>query len=118
MEYGVYVQNTSESNLIMVCLYVDDILLTMRCSNEIVKFKKVLMNEFEMSNLVNMLYFQGMEILYFEKGIILHQLKYELEILKRFELMHCKTTITPTETNYKLNFDVEGDEVDATTFKQ
>ena len=28
MEYGVYVQHTSEGNMILVCLYVDDILLT------------------------------------------------------------------------------------------
>ena len=40
----------------------------------------VLMNEFEMTDLGNTLYFLGMEILYSEKGIILHQLKYELEL--------------------------------------
>ncbi|XP_050920038.1 uncharacterized mitochondrial protein AtMg00820-like [Lathyrus oleraceus] len=45
-------------------------------------------------------------------------LKYELEILKRFELMNCKSAITPTETNHKLDFDVEGDYVDCITFKQ
>lgn len=72
MEYGVYVQNTSQGNMIVVCLYVDDILLTGSCSNEIVKFKKVLMNEFEMTDLGKMVYFLGMEILYFEKGITLH----------------------------------------------
>ena len=75
------------------------------------------MNEFKMTDLGNMVYFLGMEILYSNKGIILHRLKYELEILKRFELINCKYAITPTETNHKLDSDIEGDDVDATTFE-
>ncbi|XP_058726096.1 uncharacterized mitochondrial protein AtMg00810-like [Vicia villosa] len=118
MEYGVYVQYTSKGNMILVCLYVDDIVLIGSCSDEIVKFKKVLMNEFEMTDLGNMVYLLGKEIMYSEKGIILQQLKYELELLKRFELTNCKTAITPAETNHKLDFDVESDDVDATTFKE
>ncbi|XP_050908655.1 uncharacterized mitochondrial protein AtMg00810-like [Lathyrus oleraceus] len=118
MEYGVYVQHTSEGNMIMLCLYFDDILLTGSCSDEIMKLKNVLMDEFEMTGLRNMVYFLGMEILNSEKGIILHQLKYKLELLKSFELTNCKTTITAAETNHKLDFDVEGDDVNATIFKQ
>src|ERR1051325_11686699 len=79
MEYGVYVQH-SGSNMILVCLYVDDVLLIGSCPKDIIKFKEVLMNEFEMSDLGNMVYFLGMEILYSKEGIILHQLKYELEL--------------------------------------
>lgn len=88
MKYDVYVQHTSKSNMILMCLYNDDILLTGSCSDEIVKFKKVLMIEFDMTDLGNMVHFQGMGILYSDKGIILHQLKYELELLKRFELIN------------------------------
>lgn len=64
-----------------------------------------------------MIYFLGLEILYSEKGIILHLLKYELELLKRFKLRNCKTAITLAEINHKLNSDVEGDNIDAITFK-
>lgn len=42
---------------------------------------------------------------------------YELELLKRFELMNCKSALTPAETNHKLDSD-DDDDVDATTFKQ
>ncbi|XP_058761601.1 secreted RxLR effector protein 161-like [Vicia villosa] len=102
----------------MVCLYVDDILLTWSCSDEIVKYKNVLMNEFEMTDLVNLVYFLGIEVLYSEKGIILHHLKYELELLKIFELTNRKSAVTPSETNHKLDSNIEGDDVNATTFKQ
>ena|ERR1051325_1210282 len=103
--------------MILVCLYVDDRLLTESFSNEIVKFNKVLMNEFEMTDIGNMVYFLGMKILYSKNGIILHQLKYEFELLKRFELTNRKSTITPTVINHKLDYNVEGDDANATNFK-
>lgn len=117
MEYGVYVQHTSDGNVILVCLYVDDILLIGSCTSEINKFKKVMMNAFDMVDLGNMVYFLEMDILHSKKGIIIHQLKYELELLKKFELMNCKSTVTDAETNRKLDYDVDGEDVDATTFK-
>ncbi|XP_058768547.1 uncharacterized mitochondrial protein AtMg00810-like [Vicia villosa] len=117
MEYGVYMQHY-DSNMNLVCLFVDDILVTGSCTEVLMKFKEVLMNEFEMTDLGNMVYFLGMEILYSNKGIILHQLKYELELLKRFKLQNCKTVVTPLETNHKLDSDSDGDFVDVTTFKQ
>ena len=116
MEYGVDVQQ-SEKNMILVCLYVDDILLTGSCSKEVVKFKKTLMNELEMTDLRKLVYFLGMEVLYSEQGLILHQLKYELELLKKFKQENCKAVVTPSETNHKLDSDSDGEDVDATTFK-
>lgn len=111
-------QHTSESNMILTCLYVDDTLLTESCNSEIDKFKKVLINAFSMTGLRNMIYFLGMEILHSEKGIIVHQLKYELELLTRFDLMNCKSRVNPNETNHKLDSNDDGENVDATTFKQ
>jgi hypothetical protein len=57
MEYDVYVQHTFEGNMILVCLYVDDILLTGSCEHEIAKFKTEPMNEFEMTDLGNIVIF-------------------------------------------------------------
>lgn len=59
-----------------------------------------------------------MEILHSEKEMIVHKLKYELELLKRFEPMNCKSVVTPAETNHKLDSNVDGEDIDATTFKQ
>ena len=117
MEYGMYVQHTSNGNVILVCLYVYDILLTRGYTYEINKFKKVLMNAFDITDLGNMVYFPGMGIFHYDKGIIVHRTKYELELLKRFELMNCKSIVTPTEKNHTLDSDADGEDVDATTFK-
>ena len=53
-----------------------------------------------------MSFFLGMEFMYSEKGIILHQMKYELDLLKIFELENCKAAITPADTNQKLDSDL------------
>lgn len=111
-------KHTFEGNVILVCVYVDDILLTGTCTYEINKFKKAWINLFDMTHLGNMIYFLWMKILHSEKRIIMHQLKYELESLKRFELMNCKSVVAPTETNHKMDFNVDGEDVDATTFTQ
>lgn len=58
--------------MILVCLYVDDTLLTRNCNSEINKIKRVLMKAFDMTDLGNMVYFLGMEILHIDKGIIMH----------------------------------------------
>lgn len=105
MEYVMDVQHTSDGNVIIVCLYVDDILMTWSCTSERNKFKKVLMNEFDMTDLENMVYFLGMEIFHYEKGINVHQVKYELELLKILALLNCKSAVTPAETNHKLDSD-------------
>ncbi|XP_050918821.1 uncharacterized protein LOC127136281 [Lathyrus oleraceus] len=73
--------------------------LTKSYTSEINKFNKVLMNAFDITDLENML-------------------KCELELLKRFELMNCKPTITHAEANHNLDSDVNGEGVDAITLKQ
>src|ERR1051325_1735109 len=76
------------------------------------------MNEFEMTDLGNMVYFLGMETLYSKEGIILHQFKYELELLKKFKLENCKVVVTQSETNHKLDSNSKPEDVDAMIFKQ
>lgn len=117
MEYGVYVQHTSNGNVILMCLYVDDILMAGGCTFEINKFRKVLMNAFDMTGLGNMVYFIEMKIVHFEKEIIMHQLKYEHELLKIFEMMNCKSAVTPAKTNHKLDSDADGEDINVITFK-
>ncbi|XP_050915669.1 uncharacterized mitochondrial protein AtMg00810-like [Lathyrus oleraceus] len=117
MEYGVYLQHTSEGSVILVCLYMDGILLIGSCTSEVNKFKKVMMNAFDMTDLGNIVYYLGMKILHSEKGIVVHQLKYEFELLKRFELIICKSTVTPAEITHKLDYDDDGEDVDVINFE-
>ncbi|XP_050918376.1 uncharacterized protein LOC127135785 [Lathyrus oleraceus] len=51
-----------------------------------------------------------------KQKVWLKNMKEELELLKKFELINCKAAVTPADKNQKLDSDFDGDDVDATTF--
>ena len=57
-KHGVYVRRIN-SELLILCLYVDDLLITGSCKKEIEDFKGDLSKEFKMSDLGNISYFLG-----------------------------------------------------------
>jgi hypothetical protein len=76
VEYGVYVKCLEDSSSLIICLYVDDLLVTGSDSNEIEKFKLTMNKEFEMTDLGSLSYFLGMEFVKTSKGMMMHQHKY------------------------------------------
>ena len=81
-EHRVYVNDVDSVSRIILCLYVDDLLITGDEEAEIVKVKSKLMQEFEMYDLGNLSYFLGMEFKNTEEGVFLHQTKYAQDIMK------------------------------------
>lgn len=59
--------------MILVCLHVDDLLVTGSNSSMIEKFKGSMKSEFEMTDLGILNYFLDLEFVYTSKGIFLHQ---------------------------------------------
>lgn len=98
----VYVKAENETDLLLVCLYVDDLLVTGSDTTEIERFKGNMKSEFKMTDLGSLTYFLGIELVYTNKGIVLYQRKYTQEVLKRFHMEHCNEAATPAETNVKL----------------
>jgi len=117
-EYGVYVKKGIEGNQLIICLYVDDLIVTGSDVKEIEVFETQMMNEFEMSDLGNLTYFLGMEFTEVAEGLVMHQMKYASDILKRFIMMNCNPSSSPAETNMKLVMNEEEEHVDPTLFKQ
>jgi hypothetical protein len=98
-------------------LYVDDLFLTGE-ENLITDCKKKLVAEFEMKDLGLMHYFLGLEVWQSPEKIFLNQGKYAVEILKRFDMLECKSMNTPMETKLKLLVDTSSELVDATLYRQ
>ena len=63
-------------------------------------------------------YFLGMEVWQNADGISLGQGKYAVDILKRFEMMDCKSMTTPMASNLKLLNVTSSKLVDATMYRQ
>jgi len=73
--------------LLIICLYVDDLLVIRSNYKEIVKFKKTMAAEFEMIDLGELSYLLGMEFTRTFAGLVIHQNKYVGEILKKFNMV-------------------------------
>jgi hypothetical protein len=101
---------------IVFLLYVDELFLT-REENLITYCKKKLVAEFEMIDLGLLHYFLGPEVWKSPEKIFLNQGKYAVEILKKFNMLECKSMNTPMETNLKLLVDTSSELVDATLYR-
>ena len=113
-EHGVYVKGEYESDLVILCLYVDDLLITGNNKIEIDKIKQLLKNQFEMTDLGSLSYFLGIEFKETEVGIVMHQSKYATDLLKKFRMTNCNAAATPAETGLALSLRDEGEPVDET----
>jgi hypothetical protein len=71
-----------------------------------------------MKDLGLMNYFLGLEVWQSPERIFLNQGKYAVEILKRFDMLECKSMNTPMETKLNLLVDTSSELIDATLYRQ
>src|SRR3954462_15756130 len=71
----------SKTRITILTVYVDDIVITGDDVEEIQKLKKRLGKEFEERDLGKLRYFLGIEVARSQKGIVLSQRKYVLDLL-------------------------------------
>ena len=96
---NIYYNIVDNEPLILV-MYVDDLFLI--GNEKLIEWcKKKLASEFEMKDLGFMHYFLGLEVWQRQEEILLSQGKYTIGILKRFEMLDCKSMATPMDANFK-----------------
>ena len=100
-EPTLYIKNDHQSNILILCLYVDDIIYTGNMLLD--EFKATMKNEFEMTDLGLMRYFLGIEVKQTQDGMFMSQQKYATDILKKFKMDRCKPVDTPIEVGTKLS---------------
>ncbi|KAK3030594.1 hypothetical protein RJ639_039680 [Escallonia herrerae] len=88
--------------LAIVLVYVDDLILTGDCEEEILQTKENLSIHFLMKELGQLNHFLGLEIDRSEEGIFLYQQNYSKDLLKKFGMLNCKPISTPMEPNAKM----------------
>ena len=98
----VYVKNTKHGSVI-ICLYVDDMLI-MGSNNEVIKTtKKMLNNKFNMKDLGVADVILGIKISKTSDGLILSQSHYIEKILKKFKQDDSSPARTPVDINLHLS---------------
>jgi len=119
VEHGVYIKHTNGGSMVIMCIYVDDLLITRNNNAKIEGFKQTLMAKFKIIDLGRLKYFLGMEFIEDSRGMILHQHKYASEILKKFNMINSNPAATPAKMRVRNGeCNVESEEVDITLYKQ
>ena len=72
-EHALYTKTNSWGDIMIVCLYVDDMIFTGNNPGMFDDFKKVMTNEFEMTNIGQKSYFLGVEVKQSKDGIFISQ---------------------------------------------
>ena len=93
----IYIQKEGTDLLILV-LYVDDLILTGSSSSMIQSVQQQLMEQFDMTDLGFLHYFLGLQVHQSSDGIFIYQEKYVLDLLQHFGMVDCKTTPTPFQS--------------------
>ncbi|TXG52111.1 hypothetical protein EZV62_021280 [Acer yangbiense] len=101
-EHTLYIKSNPQGDILIVCLYVDDLIITGNNPDMIAEFKKAMIGHFEMTDLGLMSYFLGIEVSQTDNGIFLCQKKYAGDVLKKFKMEGCKPILTPVEERLKL----------------
>lgn len=70
-----------EKKLAIVLVYVDNLIITGDCEQELAQIKKNFGVRFQMKDLRQLKHFLGLQLNRTEEGIILHQRKYSTDLL-------------------------------------
>ncbi|XP_019244361.1 PREDICTED: uncharacterized protein LOC109224228 [Nicotiana attenuata] len=100
-DHSLFVKRSTEG-ITVVLVYVDDMLITGSQPKLIEDTKAALQKAFKMKDLGELKYFLGIEFARSEKGILMHQRKYALELISELGLSAAKPAATPLEMNIKL----------------
>ncbi|KAJ0586508.1 putative RNA-directed DNA polymerase [Helianthus annuus] len=101
-EHTLFIKDTNEGKLV-ICLYVDDLIIASNPMNLINAFKSMMKKEFEMTDMGKLHYFLGMEVSYENGNITLSQRKYMRSLLEKYRMTQCNSVSTPREYGIKLS---------------
>ena len=75
---------------------MDDIVITGSDQDGIQKFKQHLFSHFQTKDLGKLKYFQGIEVVQSNSGVVISQMKYTLDILANIGMLDCKLVVNRT----------------------
>lgn len=116
-EASLYQRKQNEDTLV-VAVYVDDLLVTGSNLVMINEFKNEMAAKFEMSDLGELTYYLGIEVLQHKDGITLRQERYAEKILVETGMDGCNSTHVPMDMNLRLSRSVEEQGVDEKKYRR
>jgi transposase InsO family protein len=102
---------------LIVQIYVDDIIFGGSSHFLVAKFAESMSKEFEMSMMGELTFFLGLQIKQTQEGTFVHQGKYTIDVLKKFDMADAKPISTPIPTSAALDADEDGESVDQKEYR-
>ena len=90
--------------MVYLLLYVDDIIITSNSLPFIDHLVSRLSATFDLKDLGPLTYFLGLQIEYTSQGLFMHQSKYALDLLTKFNMLDCKPCLTACFPTVHVNF--------------
>nr|GEV46451.1 uncharacterized mitochondrial protein AtMg00810-like [Tanacetum cinerariifolium] len=103
--------------ILLVQIYVDDIIFGSTNKDLCKAFEKLMKDKFRLSSMGELTFFFGLQVKQKQDGIFIYQDKYVAEILRKFGLTDEKSASTPIDTKKPLLKDLDGEDVDAHTYR-
>nr|GEZ98481.1 hypothetical protein [Tanacetum cinerariifolium] len=111
----IFIRKTGK-HILLVQIYVDDIIFASTDPKACDIFSNEMSPKFQMSMIGQMSFFLGLQVSQSPGGNFINQLKFALEILKKFRMDSCDLVDTPMVDRLKLDEDPLGIPVDQTRF--
>nr|XP_016515974.1 PREDICTED: uncharacterized mitochondrial protein AtMg00810-like [Nicotiana tabacum] len=100
-DYSLFTR-VSRDSIVVLADYMDYIILTGTNSAEISSLKSFLDAQFKIKDLGSLSYFLGIEVLYSDSGVLLHQKKFGHYLLLEFHCSDIASVVCPLPLNAKL----------------
>lgn len=104
------------SNIILICLYVDDIIFMGSSLLMVEELKENMMRTFEMTDLGMLHYFLGFEVRQQPGSIFVCYKRYAEGLIKKFGMLNSKIHVTPLNPNEKLQLEDSSGKADERRF--
>ncbi|CAM8902608.1 unnamed protein product [Rhodiola kirilowii] len=113
-EPTLFIKTITGGNILIISLYVDDLIVAGTNLSMVNEFKDSMKIEFDMTDLGDLSYFLGVEVVQDESGIYICQRKYAWQLLERFKMADCNAVRNPMAPGCKIVKDGGSGFVDAT----
>ena len=107
----------SGSDFLLVQIYVDDIIFGGSSHALVSMFSEQISTEFEMNMMGELQFFLGLQIKQTPQGMFVHQAKYTMDLLRKFDMSDLSPQLTLISTSTALDEDLDGEAVDQTEYR-
>ena len=117
-DHTLFVKHSTSDKITVLIVYVDDIVLTGNCKEEMAHLKHLHSREFEIKDMEHLKYFLGMEVARSSRGISVSQRMNTLDLLRETGMSGCKPIETSMDHNTKLGNIIQGEVVDRDRYQR